>query len=93
VVTHQLQAERRTAKARRPRTDVLPLKHATNRPFGHNYTNVTDKQTDRTTDRLHMANRFTNGSPKTVIFDISFVVICCQNYVKFEAILIILLLL
>jgi len=27
VVTHQLQAERRTAKARRPRTKVLPLNH------------------------------------------------------------------
>jgi len=30
VVTHQLQVERRTGKARRPRTDVLPLFHATN---------------------------------------------------------------
>jgi len=30
VVTHQLQVERRTAKARRPKTDVLPLVHATN---------------------------------------------------------------
>jgi len=30
VVTHQLQVERRTAKARRPKTDVLPLDHATN---------------------------------------------------------------
>jgi len=29
VVTHQLQVERRTAKARRPKTDVLPLDHAT----------------------------------------------------------------
>jgi len=29
VVTHQLQVERRTAKARRPKTDVLPLNHAT----------------------------------------------------------------
>jgi len=31
VVTHQLQVERRTAKARRPKTDVLPLDHATNK--------------------------------------------------------------
>jgi len=30
VVTHQLQVERRTAKARRPKTDVLPLCYATN---------------------------------------------------------------
>jgi len=30
VVTHQLQVERRTAKARRLKTDVLPLDHATN---------------------------------------------------------------
>jgi len=30
VVTHQLQVERRTAKARRPKTDILPLDHATN---------------------------------------------------------------
>ena len=30
MVTHQLQAERRTAKARQLRTDVLPLNHATN---------------------------------------------------------------
>jgi len=30
VVTHQLQVERRTAKACRPKTDVLPLDHATN---------------------------------------------------------------
>jgi len=30
VVTHQLQAERRTARACRPRTDVIPLDHATN---------------------------------------------------------------
>ena len=29
VVTHQLQVERRTAKVRRPETDVLPLCHAT----------------------------------------------------------------
>jgi len=29
VVTHQLQVKRRTAKARRPKTDVLPLDHAT----------------------------------------------------------------
>ena len=28
--THQMQVERRTAKARRPKTDVLPLDHATN---------------------------------------------------------------
>jgi len=28
VVTHQLQVESRTAKARRPKTDVLPLDHA-----------------------------------------------------------------
>jgi len=28
VVTHQLQVERRTAKASRPKTDVLPLGHA-----------------------------------------------------------------
>jgi len=27
VVTHQLQVERRTAKARRPKTDALPLDH------------------------------------------------------------------
>jgi len=33
VVTHQLQVERRTAKARRPKTDVLPLDHA----VGDNY--------------------------------------------------------
>jgi len=30
VVTHQLQVERRTGKVRRPKTDVLPLCHATN---------------------------------------------------------------
>ena len=30
MLTHQLQVERRTAKARRPKTDVLPLDHATN---------------------------------------------------------------
>jgi len=30
VVTHQLQVERRTAKAHRPKTDALPLDHATN---------------------------------------------------------------
>jgi len=30
VVAHQLQVERMTAKARRPKTDVLPLDHATN---------------------------------------------------------------
>jgi len=29
VVTHQLQVERRTAKARQPKTDVIPLDHAT----------------------------------------------------------------
>jgi len=29
VVTHQLQVERRTAKAQRPKTDVLPLDHTT----------------------------------------------------------------
>ena len=29
MVTHQLQVERRTAKARRPKTDVLLLDHAT----------------------------------------------------------------
>jgi len=27
VVTHQLQVERMTAKAHRPKTDVLPLDH------------------------------------------------------------------
>jgi len=31
VVTHQLQVERRTAKAHRPKTNALPLDHATNR--------------------------------------------------------------
>jgi len=31
VVTHQLQVERRTAKAHRPKTNALPLVHATNR--------------------------------------------------------------
>jgi len=31
VVTHQLQVERRTAKAHRPETDALPLDHATNK--------------------------------------------------------------
>jgi len=31
VVTHQLQVERRTAKAGRLKTDVLLLDHATNR--------------------------------------------------------------
>jgi len=31
VVTRQLQVERRTEKVRRPKTDVLPLSHATNR--------------------------------------------------------------
>jgi len=30
VVTHQLQVEHRTRKVRRPKTDVLPLCHATN---------------------------------------------------------------
>jgi len=35
VVTHQLQVERRTAKARRPKTDVLPLDHATTLSFLH----------------------------------------------------------
>jgi len=30
VVTHQLQVERRTAKAHRPKTDALPLDYATN---------------------------------------------------------------
>jgi len=30
VVTHQLQVEHRTAKAHRPKTDALPLDHATN---------------------------------------------------------------
>jgi len=30
TVTHQLQVEHRTAKARRPKTDVVPLNHATN---------------------------------------------------------------
>jgi len=34
VVTHQLQVERRTVKVRRPKTDVLPLCHATNRSEG-----------------------------------------------------------
>ena len=29
MVTHQLQVERRTAKAHRPKTDALPLEHAT----------------------------------------------------------------
>jgi len=37
VVTRQLQVERRTEKVRRPKTDVLPLFHATNR-----LSNVTD---------------------------------------------------
>jgi len=32
VVTHQLQVERRTAKAHRPKTNALPLDHATNVP-------------------------------------------------------------
>jgi len=31
VVTHQLQVERRTAKAHRPKTDALPLDYATNK--------------------------------------------------------------
>ena len=30
MVTHQLQVERRTAKAHRPKTNTLPLDHATN---------------------------------------------------------------
>jgi len=30
VVTRQLQVERRTAKVRRPKTDVIPLCHTTN---------------------------------------------------------------
>jgi len=30
VVIHQLQVERRTAKAHRPKTDALPLDHVTN---------------------------------------------------------------
>ena len=30
MVTHQLQVERRTAKAHRPKTNALPLDHATN---------------------------------------------------------------
>jgi len=33
MVTHQLQVERRTAKAHRPKTDVLPLDHATNAAY------------------------------------------------------------
>jgi len=33
VVTHQLQVERRTAKAHRPKTDALPLDHVTNVVF------------------------------------------------------------
>jgi len=32
MVTRQLQVERRTGKVRRPKTDVLPLSHATTRP-------------------------------------------------------------
>jgi len=32
VVTRQLQVERRTAKERRPETDVLPLSHADQPP-------------------------------------------------------------
>jgi len=37
VVTHQLQVECRTAKAHRPKTDVIPLDHAANRKvaIGH----------------------------------------------------------
>jgi len=35
VVTHQPQVKRRTGKVRRPKTDVLPLCHATNR-LSHN---------------------------------------------------------
>jgi len=31
VVTHQLQVERRTAKAHQPKTNALPLDYATNR--------------------------------------------------------------
>jgi len=38
VVTHQLQVERRTGKARRPKTDVQPLCCATNYKY--------DRQTD-----------------------------------------------
>jgi len=33
VVTHQLQVERRTAKAHRPKTDALPLDYATTMTF------------------------------------------------------------
>jgi len=33
MVTHQLQVDGRTAKAHRPKTDVLPLCHATNNIF------------------------------------------------------------
>ena len=33
MVTHQLQVERRTAKAHRPKTNALPLDHATNHLF------------------------------------------------------------
>jgi len=32
VVTHQLQVERRTAKAHWPKTDAIPLDHVTNLP-------------------------------------------------------------
>jgi len=35
VVTHQLQVERRTAKAHRPKSNALPLDHATNQGGRH----------------------------------------------------------
>jgi len=35
VVTHQLQVERRTAKAHWPKTNALPLNHATKPNFDH----------------------------------------------------------
>ena len=47
MVTHQLQVERRTAKARRPKTAVLPLDHATN------VTSVTAEAPPKSHDTQH----------------------------------------
>ena len=37
MVTRQLQVERTTEKVRRPKTEVLPLSHATNQHFQHTF--------------------------------------------------------
>ena len=49
MVTHQLQVERRTGKTRQPKTDVIPLFHATNQ-------RVTAGQSNLTTGRIAAAH-------------------------------------